>query len=159
MLRSLAVRLSSSGSCEGPGVTTLTDALTPPVLPGERPLVPTESAPSPEVGRAVSSDLLHEVISLSPGVQGDHPHPTAGAVAAGGAPGEGVASLPPGEEIVPALPDVVTTGPSSTAGLRRLGQGRGRDLHDASTAPPAGRRGGRGEGGERSVRSGGGGVE
>ena len=166
VLRALAVRLGPPGACEGPGVAPPADPLRPPVLPGERPLVPTEPAPGPEVGRAVSGDLLHEVVPLGRGVQRDHPHAPAGAVAAGRAPGEGVATLPPGEEVVPALPHVVT-GPassSSTAGPSLLGQSWGWDLHNTSVASTAastggGGRVGGGEGGEGSVRPGGGRVE
>ena len=162
VLRALAVRLGPPGACEGPGMAAPADPLRPPVLPGQRPLVPTEPPPGPEVGGAVSGDLLHEVVPLGRGVQRDHPHAAAGAVAAGRAPGEGAPSLPPGEEIVPALPHVVT-GPaptSATAGPSLLGQSRGRDLHDASVASTAasaggGGRVGGGEGGEGSVRPGG----
>ena len=141
-------------------MAALADPLAPPVLPGQRPLVPTESPPGPEVRGPVSSDLLHEVVPLSRGVQGDHPHAPARAVAAGRAPGEGVPSLSPGEEIIPPLPHVVPSGPP-TAGPGLLGQGGGGDLHDASVVASVrgGRRGGGGEGGERSVGSGGSGVE
>ena len=157
MLGALSVRLSSPGAREGPGVSALADALGPPVLPGEAPLVPAQSAARPEVRRPVSGHLLHEVIPLGRGVQRHHPHPTARAVAAGCAPAEGVASLSPGEEVVPPLPHVVTTTTtSSSAGLGLLREGGGGDLHYSSAASSAGGGGGGGrERGEGSVGPGG----
>ena len=81
-----AIRLRAPGASEGPGVSSLADALAPSVLPAQVPLVAADPAAGPEVGGAISRDLLHEVISLGGVIQRHHPHPAAGAVAAGSAP-------------------------------------------------------------------------
>jgi len=120
VLAAVAVGLGAPRPGERPGVLASTDALPPPVLPAEVPLVRGDAAAGPEVRRVVGLHLLQEVLDLGGVVHGDHPHPTAGAVLTGLSPREGVTSLPPAEQVVPPLPLVVAT-PS-----RALGGGRGR---------------------------------
>ena len=58
VLGALAVGLRAAGPGEGPGVAAAADGLAAPVLPAQAPLVAAQAPARPEVGRAVSRDLV-----------------------------------------------------------------------------------------------------
>ena len=58
VLGALAVGLRAAGPGEGPGVAAAADGLAAPVLPAQAPLVAAQTPARPEVGGAVSRDLV-----------------------------------------------------------------------------------------------------
>merc|ERR1719410_2408438 len=114
-----AVGLWPGAAGEGPGVLPAPHRLRLAVLPAEGAAVAGDAPARPEVGGAVPPHQPQEVLGLLLGVQRHEPHAPGAAVGHAARPVEVVAVLAPRQQVVLALPLVVTLGPG--AGLDSLG--------------------------------------
>merc|ERR1719410_826191 len=114
-----AVGLWPGAAGEGPGVLPAPHRLRLAVLPAEGAAVAGDAATRPEVGGAVPAHQPQEVLGLLLGVQRHELHAPGAAVGHAARPVEVVAVLAPRQQVVLALPLVVTLRPG--AGLDSLG--------------------------------------
>ena len=103
-----AVWLWPGAAGEGPGVLPAPHRLRLAVLPAEGAAVAGDAAARPEVGGAVPAHQPQEVLGLLLGVQRHEPHAPGAAVGHAARPVEVVTVLAPRQQVVLALPLVVT---------------------------------------------------